>query len=92
MPSGGTSSTNISNSPKNPIINTENTKSYMAVRTNEKGDVWYTSEMLYKYRYYKNVEKFITSAKVIEIYDNYSILENKTDIKIEPMMIVKIKD
>ncbi|WP_300367633.1 hypothetical protein [Brachyspira sp.] len=84
-------STNISNSPKT-FITPNNSKAYKSVRTNEKGDVWYTSETLYKYRYYKNVEKFVASAKVIEIYDNYAILENKANIKIEPMMIVKIKD
>ena len=92
LPVGEIPTTNISNSPKNPIINNENNKAYMPVRTNEEGDVWYTSEMLYKYRYYKNVEKLVASAKVIETYDNYAILENNTNIKIEPMMIVKIKD
>ncbi|WP_295156702.1 hypothetical protein [uncultured Brachyspira sp.] len=85
-------SANISNNPKIFFPQNENTKKYMPVRTNEKGDVWYTSETLYKYRYYKNIEELIASAKVIEVYDNYSVLENKTNIKIEPMMTVKIKD
>ena len=67
-------------------------KGYVSVRSNEKGDVWYTSEMLYKYRFYKNEEKLVTSAKVIEIYDYYAILDYKLDAKIEPMMIVKIKN
>ena len=62
----------------------------MPVRSNEKGDIWYTSEMLYRYRHYKKIEEFITSAKVIELYENYSILENNSDKKIDIMMIVKI--
>ncbi|MEI0699513.1 hypothetical protein R4K92_11345 [Brachyspira intermedia] len=92
LPSSENNSTNnISNIPKIPMSsNTE--KGYVSVRSNEKGDVWYTSEMLYKYRFYKNEEKLVTSAKVIEIYDYYAVLEYKSDLKIEPMMIVKIKN
>lgn len=85
-------STNISNIPKIPSANNESTKGYVSVRSNEKGDVWYTSEMLYKYRFYKNEETLVASAKVIEIYDYYAVLENKSNVKIEPMMIVKIKE
>ncbi|MDO6993144.1 hypothetical protein Q5M87_03900 [Brachyspira innocens] len=84
--------TNISNSPKISTRTNQINRSYMSVRTNEKGDVWYTSEMLYKYRYYKNVENFIASAKVIETYENFAILESEYYDKIEPMMIVKVKD
>ena len=84
--------TNISNSPKISTQTNQINRSYMSVRTNEKGDVWYTSEMLYKYRYYKNAENFIASAKVIETYENFSILEREYYNKIEPMMIVKVKD
>ena len=40
----------------------------------------------------KNEEKLVASAKAIEIYDYYAVLEYKTDAKIEPMMIVKIKN
>lgn len=87
-----TFSTNISNSPKSFVQTNETSKTYMASRTNDEGEVWYTSEMLYKYRHYKRVENFIASAKVIEIYDNFAILENQNNIKIEPMMIVKIKN
>ncbi|CRF34071.1 hypothetical protein BRSU_1856 [Brachyspira suanatina] len=83
---------NISNIPKIPVENNENTKGYVSVRSNQKGDVWYTSEMLYKYRFYKNEETLITSAKVIEIYDYYAVLENNSNVKIEPMMIVKIRN
>ncbi|PTY40882.1 hypothetical protein [Brachyspira hampsonii] len=85
------STNNISNIPKIQFSNNTE-KGYISVRSNEKGDVWYTSEMLYKYRFYKNEETFITSAKVVEIYDYYAILENKSDEVIEPMMIVKIKE
>ncbi|WP_157153888.1 hypothetical protein [Brachyspira murdochii] len=84
--------TNISNSPKISSQTSQKNAGYVSVRTNEKGDIWYTSEMLYKYRYYKNVENFIASAKVIETYDNFSVLESKDHDKIEPMMIVKIKN
>lgn len=87
-----TVSTNISNSPKLFIQTNEKPKTYMAVRTNEEGDVWYTSEMLYKYRYYRQVENLVASAKVTEIYDNFAVLENQSSEKIEPMMIVKIKN
>ncbi|WP_295161692.1 hypothetical protein [uncultured Brachyspira sp.] len=92
LPNEKSISTNISNSPKNFIHTNENTKEYMGVRTNENGDVWYTSEMLYKYRYYKNIETFIGSAKVIETYDNFAILENTDKKEIELMMTVKIKN
>ncbi|MEI0799304.1 hypothetical protein R4Q14_13415 [Brachyspira intermedia] len=83
---------NISNIPKIPVNNNNTEKGYISVRSNQEGDVWYTSEMLYKYRFYKNEEKLVTSAKVIEIYDYYAVLEYKSDLKIEPMMIVKIKN
>ncbi|MEI0559333.1 hypothetical protein [Brachyspira intermedia] len=82
---------NISNIPKIPV-NNNTEKGYISVRSNQEGDVWYTSEMLYKYRFYKNEEKLVASAKVIEIYDYYAVLEYKLDAKIEPMMIVKIKN
>ena len=83
--------TNISNIPK-IHFQTNNTDAYISVRSNENGDVWYTSEMLYKYRHYKNIESLVASAKVIELYDNYAVLENKSDEKIEVMMKVKIKE
>lgn len=93
MPENQTTvSSNFSNIPKLPTAITTNNRGYMAVRSNEKGDVWYTSEMLYKYRYYKNVESLVGTAKVIEIYDNFAVLENKSTMKVEPMMLVKIKN
>lgn len=88
---------NKSNTPKTNFntnnFNTDNNsiEEYQHVRSNERGDVWYTSEMLYRYRFYNIKETFITSAVVIELYDNYAILENKSDEKIELMMRVKIK-
>ena len=85
-------SSNFSNIPKISSSITTNNRGYMAVRSNEKGDVWYTSEMLYKYRYYKNIESFVASAKVIEIYENYAVLENNSGQNIEVMMKVKIKE
>ena len=48
--------------------------------------------MLYRYRFYNIKETFIASADVIELYDNYAILENKSDKEIELMMRVKIKE
>lgn len=64
---------------------------YKAVRTNEEGDIWYTSETLYKYRFFKKVETFITSATVIELSDNFAILEKKDDKKVDLLMTVRIK-
>ncbi len=92
LPSSENNSTNnMSNIPK--ITSSSNIqKGYVSVRSNQEGDVWYTSEMLYKYRFYKNKETFIASAKAVEIYDYYAVLENKSDKVIEPMMIVKIKN
>ena len=84
-------STNMSNISK-AYFETNNTKAYVGIRSNEKGDVWYTSEMLYKYRYYKNIESFVASAKVIELYENYAVLENNSGQNIEVMMKVKIKE
>lgn len=86
---------NKSNTPKTNFntnnFNTDNNsiEEYQHVRSNERGDVWYTSEMLYRYRFNNIKEIFITSAVVIELYDNYAILENKSDEKIELMMRVK---
>lgn len=86
---------NKSNTPKTNFntnnFNTDNNsiEEYQHVRSNERGDVWYTSEMLYRYRFNNIKETFITSAVVIELYDNYAILENKSDEKIELMMRVK---
>lgn len=65
---------------------------YQHIRSNERGDVWYTSEMLYRYRFYNTKEEFIATAKVIELYENYAILENKSGKKIELMMKVKINN
>ena len=82
---------NKSNIPKNPVETNNRIEEYKHIRSNEKGDVWYTSEMLYKYRFYNIKEKFVASAEVVELYDNYAILQNKSDKKIEIMMRVRIK-
>ena len=82
---------NKSNSPKNSVETNNSIEEYKHIRSNEKGDVWYTSEMLYKYRFYNIKEKFVVSAEVVELYDNYAILQNKSDKKIEIMMRVRIK-
>lgn len=84
---------NKSNIPKTYANTNDNdNKEYRHIRSNENGDVWFTSEMLYRYRFYNNKENFIVSAEVIELYDNYAILENKSDKEIELMMRVKIKE
>lgn len=82
---------NKSNIPKNPVETNNRIEEYKHIRSNEKGDVWYTSEMLYRYRFYNIKEKFVASAEVVELYDNYAILQNKSDKKIEIMMRVRIK-
>ncbi|TKZ31559.1 hypothetical protein [Brachyspira catarrhinii] len=82
---------NRSNIPKTYFNTNNNTiEEYRHIRSNEKGDVWYTSEMLYRYRFYNNKEDFIASAEVIELYENYAILENKSDKEMELMMRVRI--
>lgn len=82
---------NKSNIPKNSVETNNSIEEYKHIRSNEKGDVWYTSEMLYRYRFYNIKEKFVASAEVVELYDNYAILQNKSDKKIEIMMRVRIK-
>ena len=82
---------NKSNIPKTYFNTNDNAiEEYQLVRSNERGDVWYTSEMLYRYRFFNTKEDFVTSANVIELYDNYAILENKSDKEIELMMRVRI--
>lgn len=71
--------------------NIDKIEEYQHIRSNERGDVWYTSEMLYRYRFYNTKEEFIATAEVIELYENYAVLENKSGKKIELMMKVKIK-
>ena len=84
---------NKSNIPKTYANTNDNAiEEYQLVRSNENGDVWFTSEMLYRYRFYNIKETFIAAADVIELYDNYAILENKSDKEIELMMRVKIKE
>ena len=82
---------NISKQYNNNNIN-KSSSVYQQTRENAKGDFWYTSEMLYIYRYYKTRKTLVTKAKVIELYDNYAILENKSDAKIELLMEVKINE
>ena len=76
----------------NNINNNNSSSVYQQTRENAKGDFWYTSEMLYIYRFYKTKKTLVTKAKVIELYDNYAILENKSDAKIELLMEVKINE
>lgn len=83
---------NNSNIPKTYFNLNNKVDEYRHIRSNAQGDVWYTSEMLYKYRFYNIKEDLIGSAKVVELYDNYAILENKSDEKVELMMKVKIKE
>lgn len=92
------SSNNNNNNNKSNISkqynNSNNASSsvYRQTRENANGDFWYTSEMLYIYRYYKTRKTLVTKAKVIELYDNYAILENKSNAKIELLMEVKINE
>ena len=72
--------------------NASSSSVYRQTRENANGDFWYTSEMLYIYRYYKTRKTLVTKAKVIELYDNYAILENKSNAKIELLMEVKINE
>ena len=82
---------NISKQYNNNNIN-KSSSVYQQTRENAKGDFWYTSEMLYIYRFYKTKKTLVTKAKVIELYNNYAILENKSDAKIELLMEVKINE
>lgn len=82
---------NISKQYNNNNIN-KSSSVYQQTRENAKGDFWYTSEMLYIYRFYKTKKTLVTKAKVIELYDNYATLENKSDAKIELLMEVKINE
>ena len=82
---------NISKQYNNNNIN-KSSSVYQQTRENAKGDFWYTSEMLYIYRFYKTKKTLVTKAKVIELYDNYAILENKSDAKIDLLMEVKINE
>ncbi|WP_456059644.1 hypothetical protein [Brachyspira pilosicoli] len=92
------SSNNNNNNNKSNISkqynNSNNASSsvYRQTRENANGDFWYTSEMLYIYRYYKTRKTLVAKAKVIELYDNYAILENKSNAKIELLMEVKINE
>lgn len=82
---------NKSNIPKTYANTNDNAiEEYQHVRSNDNGDVWFTSEMLYRYRFYNTKENFVSSAEVVELYDNYAILENKSDKEIELMMRVRI--
>lgn len=82
---------NISKQYNNNNIN-KSSSVYQQTRENAKGDFWYTSEMLYIYRFYKTKKTLVTKAKVIELYDNYAILENKSDAKIDLLMEVRINE
>ncbi|MBW5396791.1 hypothetical protein [Brachyspira pilosicoli] len=84
---------NISKQYNNNTINNNNSSSvYKQTRENANGDFWYTSEMLYIYRFYKTKKTLVTKAKVIELYDNYAILENKSNAKIDLLMEVRINN
>ena len=83
---------NISKQYNNNTINNNSSSVYRQTRENANGDFWYTSEMLYIYRFYKTRKTLITKAKVIELYDNYAILENKNNAKIDLLMEVRINN
>lgn len=87
----------VTNMSNDSIINTNsyfNDKDigYRPVRSNSQGDIWYTSEMLYKYRHYVYKENIVTTARVIYTYENYSILEALDDKKVKLLMRVKLKE
>lgn len=88
--SNNNNKSNISKQYNN--YNNASSSVYRQTRENANGDFWYTSEMLYIYRYYKTRKTLVTKAKVIELYDNYAILENKSNAKIELLMEVKINE
>ena len=83
---------NISKQYNNNNINNSSSSAYQQSRENANGDFWYTSEMLYIYRFYKTKKTLVTKAKVIELYDNYAILENKSDAQINVLMEVRINE
>ena len=74
---------NITNSPvtnklsNRPPVTNINPYSYVPIRTNENGDIWFTSERLYQYRIYEDTETYLTTASVVEIHNKYSILKIK---------------
>lgn len=78
----------------NTYFSTDN-KGYEPIRSNKEGDIWYTSEMLYNYRYNVYKEDIVASAKVVSVYANYAILQNldnQSDLeKIKLLMKVKLK-
>lgn len=88
--SNNNNKSNISKQYNN--YNNASSSVYRQTRENANGDFWYTSEMLYIYRYYKTRKTLVAKAKVIELYDNYAILENKSNAKIELLMEVKINE
>ena len=69
----------VTNKPSNrpTITNSNNTNpySYVPIRTNENGDIWFTSERLYEYRIYEDTETYLTTASVVEVHNKYSILK-----------------
>lgn len=73
-------------------VNNNSSSAYQQTRENADGDFWYTSEMLYIYRFYKTKKTLITKAKVVELYDNYAVLENKSDAKVNILMEVRINN
>ena len=66
---------------------------YVPIRTNELGEIWFTSERLYKYRLYDYASEFVLKAKVVELYETYAVLE-KSDAKsigiVLPLMLAKL--
>ncbi len=85
----------------NSVITNENNtnisyKGYLPIRTNEDGEIWFTSERLYKYRLYTYDEVFVTKAEVKELFETFAVLmplenaHNTNNLQVEPLMKAKL--
>ena len=76
------------------VLYTNSFYGYQNIRSNDNDEVWYTSEKLFKYTLMDYRETFITTLKVIELYNTYAILEeynNNKNNKLELTMKVVLK-
>jgi len=73
--------------------------SFVPIRTNKNGDIWFTSKRLYEYRIYEEKETYLTTAYVVELHDKYSVIKDKykaieenkeKDKVIELLMVAKL--
>lgn len=81
-------STNIINNKTNISY-----EGYIPIRTNELGDIWFTSERLYKYRLYDHKSEFVLKAEVVELYETYAVLKRAdvaTTLVVSPLMLAKL--